>query len=189
MKTKQQRCLIRGARSVLLLPLVIGCGGDDSVTLDSGLNESTPVTELSSTQIDQLCQAAAEATASLSTSDVCALIAFSEGDSAQECEQFMSMCTEYASWDTEQLKANCVEEFDQIWNTPEPDRCHATVGQIEGCANEIYAVFPTLADEFPCSDAGDPERHNALQTQADASTPTCQEIEAAYDGCPEIPEF
>lgn len=142
-------------RSLLLAlacSLAAACGGDEAGPVDSGLPAEKKVSELTPSEQETLCRAAAENLASqVSASDAkraaCIAIGASLGgdDPVASCEGFVPMCLDAPDDGDNGGTDTCMLSFDAT-------TCTAPVSEVEACLSERNEATGAALRELSCDD-------------------------------------
>lgn len=136
----------------LACSLAAACGGDEPGAVDSGLPAEKKVSELTPSEQETLCRAAAENLASqVSASDakragcIAASALLGGADPVASCETFVPMCLDAPDEGDTGGTDTCMLSFDAA-------TCTAPVSEVEACITERNEAAGAALRELSCDD-------------------------------------
>jgi hypothetical protein len=189
--------------SLGLVGLAAGCGGDSddgdapaaNGQVDTGLPASMVLSDVTSAQYLQACQAAkAAVTMRLNpdtlTPKVCAVLGASQLDSPDTCESVASACVDsLKNGNTALFDTSLLDFSDDIQcdgDVTDLEDCGITVGQFETCSNDSIDAIEKALDDRGCANAASVGREAIAQLmtlQSMAAPPSCEPLRSR---CPNL---
>src|SRR5688572_30820806 len=142
------------------LGLLAGCGGDSDdgpPTVDTGIDESKPLSDVSEGEARQACENMRDAMRDVMNPDTlvpqfCTLFALSAASDEGSCNEMRSECIREANDDPALDDAEV--DFECDGDISEFASCDVTVGVLESCMNDSLSAMNAALRRFSCSDAG-----------------------------------
>lgn len=193
MNIAKARKVARRAAPLVSFLLAAGCGGGGE-SIDTGLNGSLSLSELSSAQVESACTEIGQQSTNIVVNafdkDLACRLAGLGGDTREECNEIVSLCKKNISQsDIDALleEEDFVEGDDLACDASDLgdlSGCSATVSDFEACYNSLIKLVLDAFNGFSCDDIGsDEESFDAFVDALDVEgTAECTALESACAG-------
>ncbi|MEZ4474485.1 MAG: hypothetical protein R3F60_27590 [bacterium] len=168
----------------LALPLV-ACdddgGGGGGTTVSSGVETEKVVSDLSDAEGQQICDAAANKTASVITpARACTAILAAFSPDAQTCRNAISDCVQ------EFTSEPATDEECLLADATKREGCAATVAEVEGCLSAAIGAASTALARVSCNDAGNAQKLEQILASSPSGPQDVPACASVVEKCPDI---
>lgn len=162
------RGLMNVAMVAVLSVALLACDEDRRPRYSSGVDEQTPVSDLSDDDLRQICSSFdGYVNTYVDLSAVayipCLPVAIVTSVSSEDCENRLHDCV---SLFPEPIRVVARAQSDEVC-FENLETCTASVGLLEDCVNVNVDLALTVFDRFSCDRAGDPNYRSSVQPMAD----------------------
>jgi hypothetical protein len=175
---------------IVSLGLLAGCGGDSDdgpPTVDTGIDESKPLSDVTEGEARQACEHTRDAMRDMINPDTlvpsfCTLFALGEASDESSCNSMRDDCIREANEDPSLADAEV--DFECDGDTTEFSGCDVTVGVLESCLNDSLSAMNAALHRYSCGDAGSfsSAELEELDPFAFETPASCQPLEDQCDG-------
>jgi hypothetical protein len=173
------------------LGLLAGCGGDSddaAPTVDTGIDETKALSDVTESEARQACEHMRDAMRDVINTDTlvpsfCTLFALGPATSEASCNDMRDECIREANADPDVQMGGEID-FECDGDTSEFVGCDVSVGVLETCINDSLAGMNAALHRYSCRDAErlSSEDVEALDPFAFETPGSCQPLEDQCDG-------